>query len=546
MTDSPPASPTLSPDARSGPIPAEVRALLERFALALDHPPACHEEARAHLAAPGFDDPALADLEHLPFVTIDNDDSRDLDQALFIEPVAGDGHVVWYALADAAYYVRPGSALFAEALRRGASFYLPELVVPMLPTSLSEGLVSLNEGVARRAVVFRVALDAAGDVVAVELVRARIRSRKKLSYRGVQRFWDGAESSLAGAEYAGSLLALRVVGARRIALAEARQVIRYQRLEVEVAPSDRPGPRFIAFEARRFETDRMNEQISLLVNVEGARLLAERLVDHPASSLQAIFRVHPAPTSEDLAAFARMTAAATAHLDPALAWAPDEEPLARWLARIADAPPEHRDLVLALQRQALLLNQRSTFAAEPGLHFGVGAPCYARFTSPMREIVGIFTHKEALELLGLLSAGPGDEALREAVIDAANRAKDLQSQLTKAANLLVIEPLLAADLALPEPERPRREGTVLGLSPDRAYVLLDDPPLELKLYARDLGSRWHLADEATALVVARGDAPPIALHLGARVTLVVTGRDQARERFTLALASPPRAAAPPA
>jgi len=546
MSVSPQAPPPLSPNAHAGSIPAELAALLDRFALALEHPAACHEEARAHLAAPGFDDPALVDLEHLPFVTIDNDDSRDLDQALFIERAQPTGHVVWYALADAAHYVRPGSALFAEALRRGASYYLPELVVPMLPVSLSEGLVSLNEGVPRRAVVFRIALDDLGEVRAVELLRGRIRSRKKLSYRGVQRHWDGEGPSLSGTEYADSLAALRSVGAQRIALAEARQVVRYQRLEVEVATADAPGPRFVAFESRRFESDRMNEQISLLVNVEGARLLAGRAAGGPDSDLHAIFRVHPAPLPEDLAAFARMTASVAASSDAALAWDPEAEPLARWLERIAQGPPGLRGVALALQRQALVLNQRSTFAAEPSLHFGVGAPCYARFTSPMREIVGIFTHKEALELLGLIPGGEGDEALRVAVIDAANRAKELQSQLTKAANLLVIEPLLGADLARPEAERPRRTGTVLGLSPDRAYALLDDPPLELKVYARDLGTRWRLADESSALVIERDDAPAITLRLGARVTLVVTGRDRARARFTLALASPPHAHRPAA
>lgn len=538
--------PATAPD---GAIPAELARLLAEFRLAPDHPPECHAEARAWLAAPGLDDPALVDLEGLPFVTIDNDDSRDLDQALYIgpHPTVSAGHVVWYALADAAHYVRPGSALFTEALRRGASYYLPDLVVPMLPVSLSEGLVSLNEGVQRRAVVFRVELDPIGEVLAVEIQRARIKSRKKLSYRGVQRHWDGEDPSLSDTDFGPSLAALRIVGAQRVALAEARQVVHYQRLEIEVGTV--PGPRFVAFEARRYETDRMNEQISLLVNVEGARLLAARVAsDRPGSPLQAIFRVHPAPLSEDLTALARLTrAVASSSSHAALAWSPEDEPLARWLERIAQSPPELLGVVLALQRQALLLNQRSTFAAAPGLHYGVAAACYARFTAPMREVVGIFTHKEALELLGLLPPGSDDDTLRETVIDAANRAKELQHQLTKAANLLVIEPLLTADLALPEAERPRRAGTVLGLAPDKAYVLLDDPPLELKVYARDLGPRYRLVEEASALVIhGQSDAPDLVLRLGERVALTVTGR--ARDRFTLRPepASAPALASPPA
>jgi ribonuclease R len=533
--------PSPNPAARAGgdrPEAADqVRELMRRFGLEPDHPAACNAEARALAASPGLDAEGLVDLEHLPFVTIDNDDSRDLDQALFIEAESGGGHVVWYALADAAWYVRPGSALFAEALRRGASYYLPGRVVPMLPVSLSEGLVSLNEGVPRRALVFRVALDPRAEVLAVEIVRARIRSRRKLSYRLVQALWDG-DPALAGEAFAPSLFALRVVGAQRIALAEARDVVRYQRVEVDVAVSDRAGQGFVAFEARRYETDRHNEQISLLVNVEGARLLAARAADGGSSAaLQAVFRVHPAPEAADFSALARLTrAVAEAHpRHPGLAWEPDKASLAGWLDGLARQPDELRGVVLALQRQALLLNQRSTFAAAPGLHYGVGAPCYARFTSPMREIVGIFTHKEALEILGLESPDRGDETLREEVILAANRAKELQQQLTKAANQLVIAAMLQADLALARGERPSRPGTVVGLGPDKAYVLLDEPLLELKVYARDLGTRPRLVDDGSVLTVERPGAPELALRLGDRVGLVVTGHDAARDRFTLAL-----------
>lgn len=511
--------------------------ILQRFELDPEHPPECLAEAAAHLAAPGFDDPALTDLEALPFVTIDNEDSKDLDQALYIapDPDGADAHVVWYALADASYYVRPGSALFAESLRRGASYYLPDLVVPMLPRSLSEGLISLNPGVPRRALTFRVALDARGEVTAVSLVRARIRSQAKLSYHGVQRFWDG-DPTLDGQPFSASLRALAVVGQRRAALAEARHVVRYPRVEVGIGLTPRG---FVAFEERREATDRANEQISLLVNVEGARLLVDHGAPVAAEGQQPVFRVHPAPLPEDVDHLERTTRAlAATHHEPRLVWSPADEPLAAYLDRLAAFVPTLPGPVAALQRQALLMNQQSTFSAEPGLHYGVGAPCYARFTSPMREVVGIFTHKEALELLGLAPPAPtaDDDALRAEVIDAANRAKDLQHQLTKAANQLVIADLLGADLALAPDARPRRAGTVVGLAPDKAYVVLDEPPLELKVYARDLGGRARLVDDETALAVTGPDAP--TLHLGDRVTLVATAYDAARDRFVLKPVTP--------
>ncbi len=510
------------------PTPPELADLLVRFQLQVEHPPECNVEAEAWLAAPGLDDPALIDLEHLPFVTMDNDDSRDLDQALYIEDRPGATHTVWYALADAAYYVRPGSALLAESLLRGASYYLPGLVAPMLPVSLSEGLISLNEGVLRRALVFRIDLDAQANVTHVELIRGRIRSRKKLSYRGVQRYWDGVEP-MPEVDYAPSLAALRIVGAQRIALAEGNDVVRYQRVEVDVGLT---AMGFVAFESLRYETDRANEQISLLVNVEGARFLASS--DAAMPGIQGVFRVHPAPAPAHLVSFARMTRrVAAAHACPAVAW-DDGETLAAWLDRIAGLP--QRALVVALQRQALLVNQRSMFSAEPGLHYGVGAACYARFTSPMREVVGIFTHKEALESLGLVTPYDGDDALREQVIASANRAKDVQHQLTKAANQLVIATLLNADLALPEAERPGRPGTIVGFAEDKAYVLLDAPPLELKVYARDLGTKPRLGKDDASLTVQTADGE-LELLLGQRVLVSTAAYDAKRDRFALTLGS---------
>ncbi|MBL8740386.1 MAG: RNB domain-containing ribonuclease, partial [Myxococcales bacterium] len=122
---------------------AALESVLAELEITRDFPDDVTGEVEAWLARPGIDDPALVDLRALPFVTIDGPTSKDLDQALYIEK-AGKGHVVHYALADASHYAPSASALFREALRRGASFYFPGFSVPMLPRALSEGLVSLN------------------------------------------------------------------------------------------------------------------------------------------------------------------------------------------------------------------------------------------------------------------------------------------------------------------------------------------------------------------------------------------------------------------
>jgi len=523
----------------------EIRQLAEDFDVSADHPADVLAEAARWLEHPGLDDPTLEDARHLPYVTIDNADSLDLDQAVFVESV-GAGHRLHYALADASYYVRRGTRLYAEALSRGASYYLPGFVARMLPASLSEGLVSLNPEVDRRALTFVIELDRTGEVTTTRLVRQLVHSRAKLTYAGVQAFWDtldrrskaggspaaASTNSLENRDFTDSLLALRELGKRRIALAEARGVVHYPRIEVDIGYADAEGRTFTAFESHRYESDRANEQVSLLVNVQGARLLEHHATSLGKPSIAAVYRVHPAPdpkTFTQLEAISRRLIRQSG-LPKDLAWDADAESIATWMTRLQERLGRH-PVALALQRQALLINQRSSFAAEPGLHFGVGAPCYARFSSPMREIVGIHTHQEALEALGLEPPTSETDAERQLIIDAANHAKDRQNALTKLANQRVIEALLRPDLELAAEDRPSRLGIVIGLTSDKAFVLLDEPPLELKVYARDLGDRFQLEGNTTLDI--KTPKGSLELTLGDRVALTVLGFDSKRDRFQL-------------
>ena len=192
-----------------------------------------------------------------------------------------------------------------------------------------------------------------------------------------------------------------------------------------------------------------------------------------------------------------------------------------------------------IQRHAIRLNLRSTFEEEPAAHFGVGAPVYARFSAPMREMVGIFLHKEAWERVsGTGSAvDPADEALRDRVVDLANRARSLQRQLDKDSDRLVLDQLFADDLERPDRERTNHRGTVVGLRPTRAYVLLDEPPADVKIYLRDLesslGGPVNLDEHGISVV--RSEDGATVLSLGDPVDLVVAGRDAGRNRWRLEL-----------
>ncbi len=510
--------------------------LLTAEGLVVEHPPEVEAEAALLVASPGLDDPELVDLTALPFVTIDEVHSQDLDQAVFIEPEDG-GHAVWYALADAAFYVRAGTALYTEALRRGSSFYLPGIVVPMLPKSLSEGIVSLLPDVERRALVFRLTVRDDGRCIGVRLIRGRVRSRQKLAFSHVQAMYDGEAHPIVDPAIVASLEELAVVGKRRMALAEEHAVVRFRRSEIDVSVGP-DGLRFVCLEDLRRDVERYNEQISVMCNVEGARFLQE---GHP-DLVQPIYRVHAPPQPERVAGFVAVIdgLVRTRKMADTWRWDPEKESLAAYLDRLPEDGPDGR-VSAAIHRQAVMSAGEASFTGTPGSHHGLGADVYARFTAPMREVVGIFLHEEALEKLAgqampVAEGTPNDRTLREAVIIASNRCKDVQKRLDRETNRLILDQLfadaLAGDHAL--------AGTVMGLTGPKVHVRLDDPPVDVKVYVGHLEERegpMFVQPDGAALR-RRKDGRSV-VKVGDAVEVRVLGPDPGRDRWALSVARVP-------
>lgn len=516
--------------------PEPLRGIIQALQLRVDFPPEVLAEVDAFSRAPGIDDAALVDRTAMPFVTVDGPSTKDLDQALFVDDDAG-GWAVWYAIADVTHFVKPGSALFAEAVRRGASYYLPGYAVPMLPRALSEGLVSLNPGVERRALLFHHRVTRDGELAGTRVERARIRSRAKLTFDEVQALAETSAGPLAGAEFEASLKRLPHVGRARLQLAEKRGLVRYRREEVRLT-LDGEGVTVAAMEALREGAEAWNEQLSLMCNAEGGRLLRD--AGQPA--VQPVYRVQPGPDPSRLEGLARLTeATARRHgLDAnAWAWRPAEAPLAEYLRRLPAAAPGSKEdrVARALSRQAVMVNLRSEYSTEPGPHTGVGAEPYARFSAPMRELVGVYLHKEAVELLsGVAPPAEQDEVLRAQVVQVANQSRQTQRKVTDLANELVLDRVFRPELAKPAAQRRRFVGTVMGVAPGKVHVRLDEPPMDVKLYFFDLakafGGAWLEPGEDGAVLRKKGSDAPLLL-LGQAVTLVLASRDEKAKRWVL-------------
>jgi ribonuclease R len=362
-------------------------------------PLALHEAATiASTASASLADPGLIDRRHEPFFAIDNPGSTDIDQAMRLTKRADGGFVVSYALADPSHYIKPGMALFEEAMQRGASYYLPGLSIPMLPDTLSEGIVSLNAHEDHRAMIIEIRLDKDGVVEGpAEIQRALIRSRNQLTYGGVSAELEGQaripvdeRGQPVHPDVREQLGLFEEIGVKRIAQAKARGVVEPDRREMVIGHNE---GHFFLRDAKDNLASALNAEFSILANVAGAMRMSSSSV--PGLYVPGIFRVHQEPSQATYRALARQIATMvdTHHLADRWRWR-SEESLAAWVDRIKTLPTtdRERELALVLQQAAVRINVASEYHREPGVHSGLKVNQYGRFSAPMREQVGLMSH----------------------------------------------------------------------------------------------------------------------------------------------------------
>ncbi len=346
-------------------------------------PAALADAARAKGVALG----RRTDLRDLPLVTIDGEDARDFDDAVFAEP-DGAGFRLIVAIADVAHYVRPGSALDRDAWTRGNSVYFPDRVVPMLPEALSNGWCSLRPAEARGCLFVEMRIDARGRKTGHRFGRGLMRSAARLTYEQVQQAQDAGDDlglplpALYGAFRA--LLAARVErGTLDLDLPERRVVLDEDGRVVQVAP--RP----------RLDSHRLIEEFMVLANVAAAEEL-ERL------RIACLYRVHAPPSDEKLANLRAFLRGFDINLPPGNQIHPRD--LDRVLRTVAgtEAAPLVNEVMLRSQSQA-------AYSPDNIGHFGLALPRYAHFTSPIRRYADLVVHRALVRGLRLGPDGLGEE-----------------------------------------------------------------------------------------------------------------------------------------
>ena len=316
-------------------------------------------------AVAGHELPEL-DFTHIEFVTIDPASSTDLDQALFIDR-SGVGYKVFYAIADAPSFVVPGGALDAETRRRGQTYYTPDGRIPLHPEIISEEAGSLLAGQLCAAFVWEFELDAAAGVSAVLVRRATVRSRAKLSYRGVQAELDAGTA-------APVLQLLKEVGMKRVELERLRGGASLNMPEQEIEQLADGGYRIAA--APPLPVEDWNAQISLMTGMAAAEIMLAGKVG--------ILRTMPAPDEASLAHFHRQTRALGKPWDSEMSYG-------EYLRTLDPTDPRQ----LAIVHSAGMLFRGAGYTPFDGTVPGaatqaaIGA-AYAHSTAPLRRLIDRF------------------------------------------------------------------------------------------------------------------------------------------------------------
>jgi ribonuclease R len=433
------------------------------------------------------------DWRALPLVTIDPPDAKDHDDAVHAEadpdPNNKGGFIVTVAIADVAFYVRPGSALDRDALIRGNSVYFPDRVVPMLPERISNDLCSLVPGEPRGALAVRMVIANDGRKRSHSFHRILMRSAAKLNYAQAQAAIDGRPDDTTGPLLDPILKPLY----------EAYATVKRARDERDPLDLDLPERKILlkpdgtvdrVIVPERLDAHRLIEEFMILANVAAAEMLEKK-------GLPLIYRVHDEPTQEkihNLQEFLKtldLPFAKSGALRPSL--------FNRVLDQVKgeDSEPLVNEVVLRSQAQA-------EYSAENYGHFGLNLRRYAHFTSPIRRYADLIVHRALIRSLGLGEGALPETETFETLSEVAAQISVTERRAMKAERETA-DRLIAHFLA--DRIGATFQGRISGVTRAGLFVKLSDTGADGLIPIRTLGTEYFNYDETRhALVGTRSGA----------------------------------------
>ncbi len=358
------------------------------------------------------------DIRELPLVTIDGEDARDFDDAVFCMPKPNGGWQLYVAIADVSYYVRPGSALDQEAYKRGNSVYFPTRVIPMLPEVLSNGLCSINPDADRLCMVCEMEISRKGKMEHYKFYPAVMRSKARLTYNKVAKILS--EDQMLRTQYANLVPHLEHLADLYYVLREARTkrgAIDFETVETSIA-FGKNGTITSIQPVERNVAHKIIEECMLCANVATASFLDKY-------KIPSLYRNHEGPPEEklsDLRTFLREIGLSLG------SGGKNKKPIPLDYGVLLDKIKERPDYKMI---QTVLL--RSLCQAEYSPynigHFGLAYDAYTHFTSPIRRYPDLIVHRQIKTVLeGKWTASVRDDNVQEQKIE------ELQEQLATVAH----------------------------------------------------------------------------------------------------------------
>ncbi|MBT3426485.1 MAG: ribonuclease R [Gammaproteobacteria bacterium] len=358
----------------------EIEVVLQNHAIPYIFPDSVNQQVNKIPARiPASEIQSRFDLRELDFVTIDGEDARDFDDAVFCEQT-DTGWCLRVAIADVAHYVRQGTALDKEAVVRGTSVYFPQQVVPMLPEKLSNGLCSLKPDEDRLVLVCEMDISTDGKLQDYLFYEAVIHSKARLTYSKVADYIAGNRTVFAPASpLPAAIDSLFQLYQCLLKARLSRGALEIDTRELHIA-WDEQGTLSSLQPVARNDAHRMIEECMLCANVATAGLIEQ-------AGLPGLYRVHEKPDEAKLTYLSNMLAQFGVSLDPS-----NHQVSARDYQKILDQVST-RPYAKALQMVVLRSMKQAIYSQENSGHFGLNYPAYGHFTSPIRRLADLINHR---------------------------------------------------------------------------------------------------------------------------------------------------------
>lgn len=478
----------------------------------LEFPDNVVAEAEAAANAPAAGGEQLTDLRGEMLVTIDGEDARDFDDAVYACR-KGEGWRLLVAIADVSHYVRPRTALDREARARGNSYYFPMSVEPMLPEVLCNGVCSLRPNEERRCMAADMTLDANGHLVEARFINGVMISRARLTYNEVQSALDDPQGKAAAdIERRAPGVCAMLEEAARLAdvLMERRHrqgALDFDLPEAEFMVEEKGGiSRVTGIRNReRLFSHRLIEAFMVRANEAVAEFLTRK-------NAPFLYRVHPAPGPDKLEDLYRALRAADAELP-----LPRESkvPVPNWLTHVLDAAAG-TDQAFIVNRLTLRSMMQARYSPEEDGHFGLASACYCHFTSPIRRYADLVNHRALRYALGLDTGGtiPAGHKLLEVAELCNGRervATDAEREIGRRMGCLLLQGRTGDIFG----------GVISGVMNFGFFVELDGMPVEGMVRVETLGRDYYVFDEDRQEL--RGERNGESFRLGQRVTVKLAG-----------------------